>query len=83
MAQRLSSMGCQLQPKIDQLSAVASSDHHNGGGPDDLVRSLPSQALSRSAVELVDHGVDLTGVVWARSVFFGASVFVKRLAWSS
>ena len=54
---------CQRQPKTDQLSAVASSDHRNGGGPEDLVRSLPSQGLSRSGVELVDYRLDVISVV--------------------
>jgi hypothetical protein len=49
--------------EIDHLRAVASSDQCNGGGPKDLVRSSPSQVLSRSAVELVDHGLDVIGVV--------------------
>jgi hypothetical protein len=50
---------CQRQLKIDKLSAVASSDHRNGGGLEDLVGSLPSEGLSRPGVELVDHRVDV------------------------
>jgi hypothetical protein len=49
--------------KTDPLAAVASSDHRNGGGPKDLVRSLPSQGLSGSGVELVDHCLDVISVV--------------------
>jgi hypothetical protein len=60
---RASGGSCQRQLKTDPLTAVASSDNRNGGGPEDLVRSLPSQSLSRSGVELVDHRLDVISVV--------------------
>lgn len=42
--------GCRRQQKSDQLSAVASSDQCKAGGPEDLVRSLPSEGLSGAVV---------------------------------
>jgi len=47
----------------DHGTDVASSDDRKVCGPEDLVRSLPSEPLSRPVVELVDHGLDLISVV--------------------
>ena len=39
--------GRERQPKLNPQTAVASSDHRNAGGLEDLMWSLPSQAPSR------------------------------------
>jgi hypothetical protein len=54
---------CQRQPKTDPLAAVASSSDRKIRGPEDLIRSLPSQPLSRPVIELIDDGLDLISVV--------------------
>ena len=57
--------------KTDPLAAVASSDHRNAGGPEDLVRSLPVESLLRAVVEFINHGLDVldgvdgqVGLLW-------------------